>query len=251
MSLLVSMVYKVKQLKNIYQRNFTQNVFKTGFRGEIRELAKRKQLTQSSNGERNEEPSNSDPQEKTLVIPDDDDFFQRDPKCMLHTGNDIYVVDKTYNDKLHIHIRQYNRYGEQTYPTKKGVTLYLSKWCMLECLKEDLDKYFQDYDKGTVPEEERSIHLGGGIYISINNKYPILNIRHWWKPDEDTDPRPTKEGVILTEAKWNQLKDVMSIIRDFVPELNDASVGCPELDYQNQLGMLRCKERNPFECGMY
>jgi hypothetical protein len=47
---------------------------------------------------------------------------------------------------------------------------------------------FQDYHTGTVPEEERSMHLVGGIYVSINNKYPVLNIRRWWKPDEDIDP---------------------------------------------------------------
>ena len=51
-----------------------------------------------------------------------------------------------------------------------------------------MSQEFQDYHTGTVPEEERSMHLVGGIYVSINNKYPVLNIRRWWKPDEDIDP---------------------------------------------------------------
>ena len=114
MSLLVSMVYKVKQLTIFCPKNFTQNVFKTGLKEKMSNHIKKirsenwqkeNQLTQSSNGKGNEEPFNSHPQEKTLAIPDNDDFIQRDLRCMLHIGNDIYVVVKTYDDKLHIHIR--------------------------------------------------------------------------------------------------------------------------------------------------
>lgn len=44
----------------------------------------------------------------------------------------ISNVAKTYNDKLQIHIRKYNRFDTQLSPTKKGVTLSLSRWLMLE-----------------------------------------------------------------------------------------------------------------------
>jgi hypothetical protein len=56
----------------------------------------------------------------------------------------------------------------------------------------------------------------------------VVNIRHWWKPDDTTNPCPTKKGVILSKNKWKQLKDTMAVMRDFVPELNDASIGCTE-----------------------
>ena len=39
-------------------------------------------------------------------------------RCIIHIGEDIYVVAKTYNDKLQIHIRKYNRFDTQLYPTK-------------------------------------------------------------------------------------------------------------------------------------
>lgn len=78
----------------------------------------------------------------------------------------------------------------------------------------------------------------------------MVNIRHWWKPDDTTNPCPTKKGVILSKNKWKQLKDTMTVMRDFVPELNDASIGCTE-DHENQMGMLQCPECNPFDYGQY
>ena len=40
-----------------------------------------------------------------------------------------------------------------------------------------------------------------------------------------TDPVPTRRGININKAKWDSLKDLMAVIRDFVPELNDASIG--------------------------
>ena len=92
--------------------------------------------------------------------------------------------------------------------------------------------------------------MGGGTYVTVNDKYPVLNIRHWWKPVDSADPVPTKRGINLNKAKWDSLKDVMAIIRGFVPELNDVSIGCTE-DHANQMGMLQCAECNPFDYMQY
>lgn len=37
-------------------------------------------------------------------------------------------------------------------------------------------------------------HLGGGIYVTTNDKYPVLDIRHQWQPVEADKPSPTKKG---------------------------------------------------------
>lgn len=186
-------------------------------------------------------------------VDDDECLDSKTERCMIHIGDDMYVVAKHYNDELFIHIRQYNKYGDQLYPTKKGVVFSLSRWLMLESYETKLTQFFENFDskeKSTDSEEEEYIHLGGGIYISLNCKYPVLNMRHWWKPDSNAKPCPTKRGVMLNRFKWNQVKDVITVIRDFVPELNESPIGCGD-DHQNQLGMLRCKECNPFGSELY
>ena len=184
--------------------------------------------------------------EEKLEITETEKCNQYDPRCMLHIGDEVYVVAKKYNGELQIHIRQFNRFDRSTYPTKKGVTLSLLRWRVLELRKDNIDKYFQDFYED-LGNEEQSIHLGGGIYATMNYEYPVVNIRHWWKPNEGTEPKPTKRGIILNNAKWKQLKNAMDIMRDFVPELNSVSDGCDQIDHQNQIGMLRCKECNPFD----
>lgn len=174
----------------------------------------------------------------------------QDERCMLHIGGDIYVVAKKYNDKLQVHIRQFTRYGNERYPSKKGVTLSLCRWRVLESIREELDSYFKNYYSETLSEKEETMHLGGGIYATVNDQYPVVNLRHWWKPEDSDKPVPTKRGIILNKGKWIQLMNCMSLIRDFVPELHDVSVGCTE-DHQNQQGMLRCGECNPFENEIY
>lgn len=198
--------------------------------------------------------------EATLVIndstdemKDNDDILKQkqNERCMIHIGDDVYVVAKIYNNQLQIHIRQYIRHGGEIYPTKKGVTLSVSRWLLLEEYKAELTQFFDDFFDKKECSTEVHIHLGGGIYVTTNEKYPVLNIRHWWKPETTTDPWPTKKGVILNRNKWMQLTNVMTLIRDYVPELNDAPTGCEQKDHQNQLGMLQCKECNPFEWMTY
>ena len=107
----------------------------------------------------------------SLIIQDDCIENQPNERCGC----------QDYNNQLQTHVRQFNRYDTRLYPTKKGVTLTLSRWRMLEFSKKDLDMYFEDYLSGSI-SEEHSIHLGGGIYVTVNNKFPVINIRHCWKP---------------------------------------------------------------------
>ena len=186
-------------------------------------------------------------------LENDDEIFPSndDERCMIHIGDDIYVTAKVYNDKLQLHIRHYHRIDSQLYPTKKGVTLSPSRWLVLEDRQTELTQFFDEfYSEKKSEEDEKNIHLGGGIYVTTNDKYPVVNIRHWWKPEDATKPCPTKKGVILNKNKWTQLKNTMAVMRDFVPELNDIGIGCIE-DHANQMGMLQCPDCNPFDYGQY
>ena len=100
-------------------------------------------------------------------------------------------------------------------------------------------------------ESEQTWHLGGGVYASIAPEYPTVNIRHFWQPVDATEPMPTKRGIILNNFRFGKLQKAMGEIKDCVPEMNDVTPCMYSDDHMNQEGMLRCRECNPFEYGMY
>lgn len=67
---------------------------------------------------------------------------------------------------------------------------------LLEKMKDEIDKMFM---KTQSAEEEQActytIHLGGGVYATVNPKFPTVDIRHFWQPSNVDKPMPTRKGV--------------------------------------------------------
>jgi hypothetical protein len=53
---------------------------------------------------------------------------------------------------------------------------------------------------------------------------PQWDIRQHWLPPNQTEVVPTKKGITLRSGEYAKLKDVASVISDFVPELNSVSM---------------------------
>lgn len=175
---------------------------------------------------------------------DDADIMKSfEGRCMLHLDGDCYVVANDFKDNVLIHIRNYFTTGSKKYPTKQGVCLTLSRWLVLTTKKDHINDIFQKGLAGDLKREEL-IHLGGGVYVTLNPKYPTVDIRHFWKPENTNKPVATKRGVALNNVKWLRLCYAMDLMADFVPELNDGVI-C-ELTHNNEMGMLECKECTPF-----
>jgi hypothetical protein len=127
-------------------------------------------------------------------------------------------------------------------PMKKGISLPLGRWKILSGATEDIDEALS---KGS----SYSIHLGGNVYCKVTDHGVCVDIRQYWSPPDTKSIVPTKKGITLQPTEYTKLKDIMSIIEDFVPELN-AVVPCyAQSDHLNQLGYLRCVECNPNNCG--
>ena len=63
-----------------------------------------------------------------------------------------------------------------------------------------------------------------------------VDIRKQWLPLNQTEVVPTTKGITLRPSEYAKLKDVTSVICDFVPELNSV-VPCPyRSDNMKQLG---------------
>lgn len=185
----------------------------------------------------------SERNEQYVEFDDDDLTKSLEGRCMIPLQGDSYVVAKTYNDKILINIRNYRKVAEKKYPTKQGVSLTLSRWLKLKSQKDYINSIFQLVTDGESVDEEL-IHLGGGVYVTLNSKYPNVDLRHFWKPEDSDKPVPTKRGITLNKIKWNKLCDVMTIMTDFVPELNNAIV-C-EYTHYNEMELQKCSECHPF-----
>lgn len=140
---------------------------------------------------------------------------------MVHLGNDCYVVAKTFRGILQIHIRYYYRNEGKLLPTKRGIALSPSKWLKLEAYCDTLDMLLEQCFTGELNKKEE-IYLEGDVYLSVNPKYRIIDIRHWKKSVKTQETYASRKGVSLNRTRWNSLKDVMTEIRNKVPELNSA-----------------------------
>lgn len=139
------------------------------------------------------------------------------PRLMLHIGKELYVYDSVWNGEKYIHIRELHFEDGKPYPTKKGVAFPLTRFVefmeQFSSIAEDIDKYDQK-------QASLSVHLGGNWYVSIQQGYPVVNIRKYWLPEDATCVVPTKKGLVLTFQQFHQLQKNVTIIRDIVPELS-------------------------------
>ncbi|XP_062602800.1 uncharacterized protein LOC134264526 [Saccostrea cucullata] len=168
--------------------------------------------------------------------------------CQFHLGGEIYVTGSLCeNDNvIQIHIRQYGGENRKPYPTKKGVTLSLKEWLVLEGFLNGMEAALIKYCERDCEEKW---HLGSNIYITASKEFPLLDFRHFWKPDPNGDFVPTTRGVKLNRAKLQNLKNVTSIIRDYIPQLmfqdhTEYPILPTSIDFQSLEGLLSISDEN-------
>ena len=103
--------------------------------------------------------------------------------------------------------------GRKQIPTKKGISLPLHRWKMLVVSLEYLDQALDE-------KREYATHLGGNVYSTVKAGGICVDLRQHWLPPNQTKVVPTKKGITLRPGEYVKLKDVASVICDFVPEQN-------------------------------
>ena len=156
--------------------------------------------------------------------------------CKFSLGNERYVQVNEWRGELRVDIREW----QEDKPTKKGISLTLMRWKNLVDASEFVDQALHG-------KKAYSAHLGGNVYCSIGENSVCVDIRQYWKPDNEVVP--TKKGICLRPTEYNSLKKHVSEIGRNLPEL-DAVIPCYlQSDHMNQLGALRCSECNPNDNG--
>ena len=172
------------------------------------------------------------------------DGHQQEQLCQIDLGNQCYVVGKTFNGQMLIHVRKYDRRDDGTlFPTKKGIALNLEKWKKLQYWFLDLvDKALKEYRDSK--QVDIDVHLGENYRVTVKSGYPLVNIRRWFIPDGQEKLVPTKTGIALTFEQWDKQKSDMPIVEELLNGELDKVIFCEEL-HQNQEGALTCSYCNP------
>jgi hypothetical protein len=103
-------------------------------------------------------------------------------------------------------------------------------------------------DQALDEKREYATNLGGNVYSTVKAGGICVDLTQHWLPPNQAKVVPTRKEITLRPAEYVKLKDVASVICDFVPELNSV-VPCPyRSDHMNQLGFLSCPECNPDHC---
>ncbi|KAL4236850.1 hypothetical protein ACF0H5_005236 [Mactra antiquata] len=148
------------------------------------------------------------------------------------SGSDRYVQVCEWKGELRVDLREWN--GDK--PTKNGISLTLMRWMNFVNAIEYV---------GKTVEQKLSYgnHLGGNVLCNVAKNSVYVDIRQYWKPQEEVVP--TKKGLCLRPSEYSRLKQWISEIGRALPEL-DGVVPCYlQGDHMNQLGALQCSECNP------
>src|SRR6267154_53892 len=157
----------------------------------------------------------------------------------------IFLVYSRFVDREWVHIREYTTLGEKTYPTKKGVCLTTSRLKSLTNKLDEIDEQLKQASSSASYKVEQSLyksHLGAGIYASVGSEFKGVDLRRYWVPEEQMLPIPTRNGIFLSLAQWNSLKQKIPKLLAAHSELNSAE----ECFHANQMGYIGCKECMPF-----
>lgn len=150
----------------------------------------------------------------------------------ISLGNGRYVKVGEWKGEKRVDLREWDK----NKPTKKGISLTLMRYKVLVDNLEFIDKALTN---GTACH----YHLGGNVYCTVKEGNPCVDIRQFWKPEEEVVP--TRKGLCLRPLEYRRLKEILSDINNTIPELS-ATVPCAfQSDHANQLGYLQCSECNP------
>ena len=129
-------------------------------------------------------------------------------RCSIELGNNRFVQASEWKDEIRIDVREWEIKDGKQIPMKKGISLPLSRWKLLD------------------EKTEYATHLRGNVYATVKASVICVDIKQHWLTPNQTEVVPTKKGITLRPGEYDKLNDVVSVICDFVPEMNSV-VPCP------------------------
>ena len=104
-------------------------------------------------------------------------------RCRFSLRNDRFIEVTEWKGELRVDLREW----KDDKPTKKGISLTLMRW------KNWVD-YLEYADQARTEKQNYKSHLGGNVYCTITEGSACMDIRQYWKPQEEVIP--TTKGII-------------------------------------------------------
>ena len=119
--------------------------------------------------------------------------------------------------------------------TKKNAALNFQKWMKLGYIIDEIDaavsKVSSD-NKDVVVNLHKDI--GENWYVSVSSKVYCVDIRKFYKADDQL--KPSKQGIGLRFREWNKLKEAVQKIHTDRPDIATVVPCYLSEDHQNQEG---------------
>ena len=152
--------------------------------------------------------------------------------------NNRFLSTSTWQGEDRIDIREWNL-GEKTFPTRKGISLTLSRWKLLSANADEITSTMQG-------RKNSETHLGGNVFATVSKDFPFrVDIRQFWIPKGEVTPKATRKGVSLTFQEWKGVVESVKELEEDFPLLKEVVPCLLSEDHQNQEGMLKCAECTP------
>ncbi|CAC5379467.1 unnamed protein product [Mytilus coruscus] len=118
---------------------------------------------------------------------DDDDLLKsHEGRCMIYLQADIYVVAKITKMRFIL-----------TFVIVEISNRRNIRWLTLINKKYNINNVFQLVLANEQQKEEEFVHLRGDVYVTLNSKYPTVDLRHFWKTEDSDNRVATTRGIAL------------------------------------------------------
>ena len=188
-------------------------------------------------------------------------------EVLFHLGGSKYlIINKDHSDKalprqlgdkLQARLRICDLSGDPT-KTKKLIRLNVQQWVDLiswmPIINIITSLEVEKEGSGVIADDGiKRMSLGGNVYVTLKKGRSGMDIRWYWLPHDNTvdlyvrpdefDVQPTRYGIWLKYTELRQLQQLVPIVKQLMPELND--MRCCETSHDAQEALLRCDHCNP------
>lgn len=141
---------------------------------------------------------------------------------------------------------------------KKVIRLSLQQWVDLGYWIDDINQIISQQDKteGSFIVGDLAVgrvNLGGNVFISLKRGLPSMDFCWFWLPPSESNDlyqepqkfnvHPTKYGIWITYAEWQELIQLRPIVHKLLPALESMTLCAAMHDCQKSA--LQCSHCNP------
>ena len=128
--------------------------------------------------------------------------------------------------------------------TENGIEFSPQRWaCFLLNIQDINDKVSDLREKKAV---DYCLHIGAGWHVSVSTGVWCVDLRKFFVPYGQPNPKPTRRGIGLRLKEWETLKTVATQLQDDFPAVGLTQPCYLSIDHANLECYLQCPECSPF-----